>query len=112
MIGERLDVVGVQRERLVDGREPVLHVFALLGLVQPRVAIGLVPVVGRDGVVRFGVVRLELGALLNGRDQLVELALPLVEAGELLIDRRFLRLALLSPCSAWPRPRRGSPASS
>ena len=92
----RLDVVRIQRDAPCRPQSrPFFTYSRFWGSVEPRVAIGLVPVVGCHGVVRFGVVRLELGALLNGGDQLREIGLPLIEAGELLVDGRFLRLHFL-----------------
>src|SRR5712691_9100738 len=64
-IDQRFHVVGLDLQRVIHGLDALLHVRLLLGLLQLEIAIGLVPVVGRDRVERFGVVRLFLRAFLE-----------------------------------------------
>jgi hypothetical protein len=54
LVGERLEVVRFQRERLVDRFEPGLDVFDLLRLGRREVAVGLLPVERGDRVVGLG----------------------------------------------------------
>ena len=74
---------------------PLRTKLLLLGLLQAEVTVGLVPVVGRDGVVRLGVVRLDGRPLREGLDRLLELFLAVVEPGELQVDLGVVRAGLL-----------------
>src|SRR6185369_1878106 len=62
---QRIEVIGLQRERLVDGllaRLGVLHSFFLR---DREVLLRLFPVVAGDHLMRLGIVRLLVGALLE-----------------------------------------------
>src|SRR5262249_16378218 len=89
LVYERFGVVRFDLQRVVDRLDALFHVRALLGFLQPRIAIGLVPVVRRDGVERLRVVGLFLRAFLERVNGLLEFALAIVEAGERRVDRRI-----------------------
>ena len=57
LVDHRVDVAGIQLQRLVDVLQPLLDVVLLLGSAQAVVLRGLLPVVGRDAVVALGIVR-------------------------------------------------------
>ena len=90
-VDDRLDVVRLELQRVIDRRHPFANEVLLFRVLQLEVAVGLVPVVGGDGVERFGVVRFLRGALFERFDGLVEVALAVVVAGKSHVHRRIAR---------------------
>src|SRR5215213_2997896 len=71
LVGHGLDVVRLDLERLVHGRETVVDDLHLVLVGQTEITRRLVPAVGRQAIVRFGILRFELDVLANVLDQLV-----------------------------------------
>src|SRR5712691_8110756 len=95
LIDQRFHVVRLDLQRVIHRLDALLDVRLLLVLLQLEIAIGLVPVVGRDRVKRFGVIRLSRRAFLERLDRLVEVTLAVVVTGERHVDRRIVGLGPL-----------------
>src|SRR3974390_2875532 len=65
LVNERLGVIGLDLERAVNRLDALINVGTFVRLLNPRVAVGLVPIEGGDRVERLGVVRFPLRALLG-----------------------------------------------
>src|SRR5690606_36570432 len=88
LVGDRLVVVGIDLEGAVLGLHAGLNVGDGLLTRHAGVAVDLVVVERTHRVPRFGVVRLEVGALLERLHRLVEIALAVVEVGQQLVAER------------------------
>src|SRR5439155_20394097 len=95
LVDERIDIVGIERKRLVVGGNPLEHVVVFDVRRQPKIFGRLLPVVRRDELIALWVVRREVGRLLQRLDRLVEVALAVVESGELRVHGRFAGLDFL-----------------
>ena len=89
LVNERFHVLVIQRDRLIDRRQPGLHVLYLFGIAQAEIAVRLLPVVGRDRVERLRVVRFAFGPRLQCLDRSVEIPLPVIEGRQRRVNGRF-----------------------